>query len=312
MIYYGLFGTRTFPGDVTTMSQTVFMTVVNSERAKQNARALICSIRDFGGALRDCSILVFASNPQADCRELAADNVRVIPLIVPVGIRDYYFGAKVYACAQAEAMVAPGTRSLVCIDPLCVIINPPILFDLGSAFDAAVRPVHIRNVGLLATDPLDAFWERVYETVGVADITTTVESFVDAQCLRAYYNTHAFAINPAKGLLRRWLTYFELLVGDNDWQTRACPDVEHQLFLFQAILSALIVSSVEPHRIRVLPATYNYPYHLHQATPAERRAHSLSDLICLAYEDAALDPDTMSNIAIDEQLKVWLVRQFAR
>ncbi len=293
------------------MSQTVFMTIVNSEKTKRNARALIHSIRDFGGALRDCPIWVFAPNAQADCRDLAADGVQVIALNVPSRIRDYVFAAKVYACAQAEAMVVPETRSLACIDPLCVIVNPPVLFDLGNVSDAAVRPVHIRNVGLLATDPLDSFWQRVCETVGTVDITSTVESFVDAQCLRAYYNTHAFAVNPAIGLLRRWLACFESLVCDQDWQARACADLDHQVFLFQAVLSALLASSVEPHRIRVLPATYNYPYHLHQVTPPERRARSLNDLVSFAYERPEIDPYAMTDIGMSEQLKAWLVSQLA-
>ncbi|MEW5717864.1 MAG: hypothetical protein AB1817_04490 [Chloroflexota bacterium] len=289
------------------MRQPVFLTLIESPGEKWRARILIDSIRAFGGALRDCPIWVFATNPQnALCRDLAGNGVAVIPLTVPETVRNYLFGGKVSACAQAEARATPDEQSLVWIDPTCVVVNPPTLCDLGTAFDAAVRPVHIRNVGLRATDPLDAFWQKIYAAVGVNDSASTVESFVDAQRLRAYFNSHAFAINPAKGLLRRWFDLFEKLVCDQEFQARACADEPHRIFLFQAILSALLVTSLEPQRINLLPPTYNYPYNLHARVPAERRAKALSDLVCFTYEDRSINPSEMQDIEIRGPLKAWL------
>jgi hypothetical protein len=289
------------------MSQIIFLTLVRSPRGKANARILIDSIRTFGGALRDCPIWVFETNSQkAACQDLAGTGVQVIPLNVPDTVRDYDFGDKVCACAQAEAMAPPEVQSLVWIDPICVVVNPPTLLDLGNAFDAAVRPVHIRNVGLLATDPLDVFWQTIYAAVGVNDIASAVESFVDGQRLRAYFNSHAFAVNPAKGLLHRWFDLFEKLVCDREFQTRACVDERHQIFLFQAILSALLATSLNPKRIHILPPAYNYPYNLHTRVPSEGRAKSLSDLVCFTYEERSINPSEMKDIEIREPLKSWL------
>ena len=240
-------------------------------------------------------------NIQSDCLK-----VQIIPLNVPDTVRDYIFGDKVYACAQAEAMATPEVQSLVWINPTCVVVNPPLLFDLGSAFDAAVRPVHIRNVGLRATDPLDAFWQTIFATSGVNDIASTVESFVEGQCLRAYFNSHAFAINPKKGLLRRWFDLFEKLVCDREFQTRACADERHPIFLFQALLSALLATSLNPQRIHILPPTYNYPYNLQSSLPLDRRSKSLNDLVCFTYEERSINPSEMKDIEIREPLKSWL------
>ncbi len=292
------------------MGETVFMTLLGPDTGL-STRAMIDSIRTFGGALSDSRILVFTRNMKANTLDWADKHVQIIPLDVPASVREYPFGAKVYASAQAEAVLGPRVGSLVYIDPVCVVANPPLLFDLGDAFDAAVRPVHIRNVGLQATDPLDNFWSKIYATVGATDILSTVESFVDEQCIRAYFNSHTFAINPAKGLLRRWFDDFEALVADRDWQGRACSDPEHQTFLFQAIFSALLVTALEPNRIRILPPTYNYPYHLHQRTRVERRARSLSDLVCFAYEESSIDPRTIDDIEIGEPLKAWLEDRFS-
>jgi hypothetical protein len=290
------------------MTQIIYLTSIRSARDKARARILIDSIHAFGGAPHDCPIWIFEADSQkAPCNDLAGNGVQVIPLKVPDTVRDYFFGDKVYACARAEAMATPEAQSLVWIDPTCIVVNPPLLFDLGAAFDAAVRPVHIRNVGLRATDPLDEFWQKIYATVGVNDVTSTVETFVDGQRLRAYFNSHAFAINPQKGLLRRWFALFEKLVCDQEFQSRACADERHQIFLFQAILSVLLASSFDSQQIQILPPTYNYPYNLQSSLPPERRAKSLNDLVCFTYEDRAINPSEMKDIEIREPLKSWLV-----
>lgn len=289
------------------MTQTVFLTSVRSAHGKVYARILIDSIRTFGGALRDCPIWVFEANShKVPCQELEGNGTRVIPLDVPNTVRDYMFGDKVYACARAEAMATPEVQSLVWIDPTCVVVNPPLLFDLGTPFDAAVRPVHIRNVGLLAGDPLDVFWQAIYAAVDVNDIASTVESFADGQRLRAYFNSHTFAVNPKKGILRRWFALFEKLVCDQEFQARACADERHQIFLFQALLSTLLAASFDPQRIRILPPTYNYPYNLQASLPPGRRTQSLNDLVCFTYEERSLNPSEMKDIEIREPLKAWL------
>jgi hypothetical protein len=166
--------------------------------------------------------------------------------------------------------------------------------------------VHVRNVGLPATAPLDGFWEKICETVGVQDIQTIVASFVDGQPIRAYFNSHALAVNPAKRLFHRWFEYFESLVCDQEFQSDSCQDARHQVFLHPAVLSALIVTVLDPGRIRTLPSDYSYPYNLHQRVPPDRRAVALNDLVCVAYEDRSIDPELMDDIEVREPLRSWL------
>jgi hypothetical protein len=212
----------------------------------------------------------------------------------------------VFACSQAEKIVPPETKSLVWIDPNCLIVQPPLLFELGDLFDAAVRPVHIRNVGLTVTDPLDEYWRGIYSVIGVDDIQGTVDSFVDNQRLRSYFNSHAFSINPALGIMRRGYDKFEALVRDLDFQERACKDDLHQIFLFQATLSVLLATSISSNSLRILPPTYNYPYNLQARIPSEKRASAVNDLICFTYEDRVIEPDAVTDIQIHEPLRSWL------
>ena len=291
------------------VAQTVFLTLVRSTRERERARLLIDSIHTFGGDFCDCPIWLFEANPpKAPCKSLEGARVQVLPLHVPDTVRRYDFGDKVYACAQAESSAA-SVQSLIWADPAFLFIQPPLLFDLGVSFDAAVRPVHIRNVGLLATEPLDGFWKKIYEMVGVQDIQAAVESFVDAQYIRAYFNSHAFAVNPSKGLLRRWFNCFEALVCDQAFQLTCCQDERHQVFLHQAVLSSLIATMLDPQRVRILPPGYNYPYNLHPSIPPDRRAHSLNDLVSTAYEERQLNPSVMDDIDVHEPLRSWLSAQ---
>ena len=285
---------------------TLFFTLVQTPYGKSRAHLLIDSLRAFGGEMSKCPFWLFEANPQkTSFKELQGQGVEILPLEIPEEIRRYDLGGKVYACAQAEKLAPAHVRSLVWIDPGCVIVQPPVLYDLGEMYDATVRPVHIRNVGLLAGDPVDDFWKGVFASIGVEDIQSTVESFVDAQRIRAYFNTHAFAVNPAKGLCQGWLDHFASLVSDQAYQSAACQDEPHQVFLHQAVLSALLVTALEASRIRILPPDYNYPYNLHLEIPTARRASTLNDLVSFVYEDSFLDPERM-DITVNEPLRSWL------
>jgi hypothetical protein len=218
----------------------------------------------------------------------------------------YFFVDKAFACARAEEMLVSEDQSLIWIDPACLVINPPELYALDAAFDAAVRPVHITNVGLPSNAPLDGFWKGVYARIGIPEAGMTVQTFVDGLTIRAYFNSHAFSINPSRGLMRRWYAHFEALVRDETYQKRCCQDQTHRIFLHQAVLSALLASSVPAGRLRLLPPEYNYPYNLHQLVPFNLRAAALNDLVSITYEDRSLDPTIVEDIEIREPLRGWL------
>jgi hypothetical protein len=292
-----------------TVDRTVFLTWVYSSRQKGCARLLVDSIRSFGGTLSECPIWLFETNPsKVPCNDFENLGVKVLPLSLPDSVEHYApnLAHKVVACARAEELAPPEVKSLIWLSPETMIVQPPLLFDLSGSFDAAVRPVHIKNIGLGVTEPVDGFWRRIYEAVGVRDVQTTVESFVDAEHLRAYFNSAAFAANPATGLFRRWFECFEALVNDQAFQSGACADEWHKLFLHQAVLSTLVVTALDMERVRALPPDYGYPYNLHDDVPQERRATALNDLVHVIYEHRSVDPEKMDGIEVNEPLRTWL------
>lgn len=290
--------------------RTRVVTVANTPQQAAGVRHLIESLRTFGGALGAAPVWVFSAAPEVVSDFEHRQGVRPVPLALPETVSDYWFAGKVYACAQAEALAPPQIRSLIWLSYDSLILQPPLLLDLPPSHDAALRPVHIQNVGLRAAEPVNAFWQRVYEAVGVTEVALTTESFVGQQRLRAYFNSHVLAVNPALGLLQRWFALFESLVADEAFQAGACEDVPHRIFLHQAVLSSLVAAEIEPDRLRILPAEYSYPYHLHERVPAERRAAALNDLVTVAYEEYNLAPDQVEGIEVREPLRSWLAAHF--
>jgi len=283
-----------------------FISMVRSPEEISKMGLLIKSIRTWGGMLANIPITLFNVNPvQVSCKEFEDDKTESIMLDVPDTLRRYYYGDKVYACARAEELF-PDAGTLIWIDPGCLIVNPPVLYETGNSFDCTVRPVHIKNVGLFAEEPLDIFWKKIYGILSVDDTHRTVETFVGKEGIRAYYNTHAFSVNPSAGILQNWLLHFEQLTNDTSYQKAACEDEWHKIFLHQAVLSALISTHCEEQRVRLLPPEYNYPYNPQEKVPPNRKASALNNLISIAYENRSLDPDKMTDIVVREPLKHWL------
>jgi hypothetical protein len=289
-------------------TKNLFVTIVRTELGRRVARSLIKSLRNFGGKLADSPIWVFEANPEkAPCQSLGDLGATVQSLSVPDVIKSYLFADKVCACSLAEEHCGEGISTLVWMDPSMLVTAPPLEFICDPPIQAAFRPVHIQNIGSLRSEPPDAYWQGVYRSLGVKDVELSVESFVDARPLRAYFNTHAFAVNPQQRILRQWLVEFEKLVLDEKFQAATCQDEAHQVFLHQAVLSTLLAVRIDAERIRILPPTYNYPYNLQQRVPEVRRAKRLNDLAtAVIHEEGFVDLTKAEDIQIDEPLRTWL------
>jgi len=301
------------PEDIVSCNETsdaVFVTVVRSVEAEKEVRLLAKSIRSFAGSMSGCPVWVFSHAPERlESINLEALDVEVIPLRIPESISGYLFADTVSACDLAECRAKGKLRSMIWIDTSCLVVRPPLLFELGQDADAAVRPVHIRNVGSHASEPPDGYWQGIFDAVGVKDVSSTVESFVGGELIRSYFNTHAFAVNPAMGLMTRWFELFKSLVTDKEFQAGHCSGELHKVFLFQALLSTLLATEIEPARLRILPPDYNYPYNLHEKVPDDRKAKTLEELTTFTYEGRAITPEEVKDIDIGEQLKNWLAER---
>ncbi len=279
-----------------------FLTVVNSKEEAHQARFMIESLRAFGGEMKECPVWIFQRGKEALHDLPGPGEINLLPLDIETPYQRYALADKVFACARAEELAETGIRSLIWLSLDCLIVNPPILFDLDGSHDAALRPVHIRNVGSPIQEPLDDYWTAVYRAIGVEGTPYAVESYVDSQNLRPYFNTHCFSVNPTKGILQAWREHFKALVTDGAFQAGPCREDLHRVFLHQVVLSALITKLLGQERIRRLPPEYSYPLHLQEKIPPGRRIPYLNQTVCPVYEKANL----LDGLDIREPLKAWL------
>ena len=293
------------------VEKTCFFTLIGNTQQEQNARLLVDSLRAFGGPLSGCPLWVLHPSDFDPTQEAwqSQAGVQLFSLDTQFSA-GYWFSAKVHACAWAEERTGPEVRSLVWLAPENLIVQPPVLFDLSPSEDtpektsyaAALRTVHHSNVGSLAQQPLDAFWEAVYGSVGLDEAPYTTHSFIDGCELRPYWNTHCFAVDPALGLLQAWQEGFLAMVADQDFQAGPCRDIPHQVFLHQAVLCTLLTKTLAQAQIRALPPEYSYPLHMHEQVPLALRAFTLNDQVCAVYEDVL----PLEGIAVREPLRSWL------
>jgi hypothetical protein len=280
-----------------------YITVISSQVVAQQVKLLIESLRRFRSRFGEYPVWLFCTDMKFSEGISESDTLKLFHLKMDLPLRNYPLAEKVFASAQAEEMAASsGVQTLIWLNPDCLIFNPPALFVLLDRYDAAFRPVHICNVGSLANAPIDGYWQRVYEVVKVNQVPYTIESYVDGQTIRPYFNTHCFAINPAKGILQAWQAYFLTLLSDKEFQDDYCQDEFHQIFLHQVVLSALVMKSIEKDRLLILPPEYSYPLHLQDKIPAAKRTQSLNLLVCMVYEDTTL----LDVIDIHEPILSWL------
>lgn len=289
---------------------SVLISLAQNDEQAVHARWMIESLRTFGGESKNTPVWIYVPENSGFDRYFAQfRNVQVLPLQIPKELLDYYFASKVAACAQAEADVSSAIRTLIWVNPEAYFFQAPALLDTSPNFQAVFRPVHISNIGSMADQPLDPFWQSIYQAVGLKEANFFIESFIDIRRLRPYFNTHVFAVAPSSGILRLWLEYFIRLVSDSDFQRTACREQLNRIFLHQAILSALVGKLIPPAKIRHLPDTYSYPLALHSQVPETRRISRLDRIVCAVYEDNDTHPLKIQGLDISEPIQSWLMNQ---
>lgn len=293
--------------------EVLFITSAGTAKEMAAATLLIESIRSFGGRFGSCPVWLFDFRPSG-AADLAPPElgIRLVPARVPAAVNGYELAEKVFACAEAERLAEPGVRSLVWLSPDSLMVGPPVLYDLGEDYHAAVRPVHVKNVGLPVDESADGYWARIIEATGAADSEYSVESFVDGRRIRAYFNSHSYCVSPSVGLFSRWYERFEDLVLDDEFQSSACSDELYRIFLHQAVLSALTVAMIDSDRIRILPPTYSYPYNLQGSIPSDKRVTTMTELVSIVYEDLSIHPEDIEDMEVSEPLRSWLSARISR
>jgi len=277
---------------------------------ERDAALLTDSIHDFAGDAAGAPVYAVLTDPANTAGTLLKSRgARVTPLEMDERFRRYPYADKVWACEQVERLVGKDADLLVWVFPASIVVAPLRELDLAPEQAAAFRPVHIQLAGLSYGSPPDAFWEGIYKATGLTvDQAFPVETLTQGAKIHAYFNSGFFAVRPQLGLMRAWRENFEKLLLDGDFQAKACSDLQHKLYLHQAVLAA-VVARLGRDRIHLLPSTYSYPVSLHNKVVPEHRAKNANSLVEMSSDTTLRDARWMDELPVEEPLKSWLLKR---
>jgi glyoxylase-like metal-dependent hydrolase (beta-lactamase superfamily II) len=295
-------------------SKLVFVVCVSNAAEVRSAEFLLKSLREFGGQYKGSTFYVVYDKDANNYKDLLLKyRVELLPLQIDSLAAEYLFSKKVYACAQVEKLLSMKDCCLVWLDNECLIFTKPDELELKVNKQVAVRPVFLlNNVGQVDLSPVDNYWNRIYQEANV-DVTKVpvIESFVDSKKIRFYINCQVVSVNPKLGIFSKWESVFTKLVHDEDFQRQNCSDIKHQVFLHQAVLSAVICSRTNQEQLQWFSNSYAYPIQQHDKLPEHKKIKRIEDVNILVYENFFVErPDWIDEYKISEPFRSWLIKNY--
>jgi len=301
------------------MKDLIFAFMLGTGEAEANALRLAHSIRAFGGVFCFNPIWMLSQRsedelPEATRQGLFSLGVRLITFDMDPEAVYFPFADYVTAAGIAEGLVQGETRFLVMMAKDTLVLQTPSACLLPAGKSLGACPVHLKLLGSGFTDPIDEFWRLIYRQCQVdLERIFPLQTTVDEQLVRAYFNAGLLVVRPERGLLRAWQADFFNCYRMPEFEPFYMKNVLYDIFMHQAVLAGSILSSLKPEEFQQLPFEMNYPLHLHSEVADSRRPANLEQLITCRYEDYDEffgNPDVEGLIQIDKPLKDWLQDQF--
>lgn len=293
----------------------VFAYLTTADGAQSPGLMLAESIRSFAGDYSDAPIWVLVPQaveemPAENKDQFAALDVRLQAFEINGNALQFPFASKVYASAAAESLADGQSEILVWMDRGSLVIQEPRQMLLKRGKKLACRPVDHILIGSPYDQPLDPYWEFVYQSCGVKgdDIFPMITS-ADQIKIRPYINAGMLVVRPETGLLRKWRDTFQRLYQDSRLMDFYQQNRLYEIFTHQTILAGSILSTLNQAEIEELNHLVNYPLHMHAQYPPDLRPQSINELISLRYEDFFSNPAWQDQIQVDGSLKDWLAEK---
>jgi hypothetical protein len=270
------------------------------------------SLRAFGGEMAGNEIWAFLPQleqtfPEQVWSRLNDLKVRPIPFQLPPYALGFPFAAKVFAAGLAEQKAENQAELLCWMDHDTLFLQEPSQLLLAADKRLGCCPVHHTLIGSRFDQPLDAYWSQVYKHCQVnPEKAFPVTTIVDNQVLRPYYNAGLLVVRPEDVLLRAWQGAFFRYYIDPVYEPFYRQSELYRTFIHQSILAGIIINRLDQPEILELPFTYNYPLHLQQSFPVERRARVINTLASCRYENIFNQPDWKDQVPVEEPLTSWL------
>jgi hypothetical protein len=275
----------------------IFATFAEDAGSLGNVHLMAQSIRAFGGRYKDAPIRAYMPTELAEqeaeaVAALKGVGVEVRPSESPEDAGWFYFSAKVFAAAKAEAEAAERAEILAWLDEDTIVLQEPDEFVLPEGKALGYRPVMHKNIGLLWTDPLDAFWGRAFDLLSV-DVSSLFPMVTpaDGDTLKPYFNAGCMIVRPERGLMARWADCWTTLYRDS-LLTEMCKD-DHmkRIFIHQVALAGAILTHLEKDELLEFSSRINYPIFFEQMFGAKRVFDDITDVVTFRHESYFRKPE---------------------
>jgi len=290
----------------------VFSSIIYPGRASEsNSLLLAASIRDFGGSISSKPIWFFAPKLDGLSSEarllLEKLNVEIIPFEIDQEVLKFPFTGHAEAAALAESRAQESANLLAWLAPNTLVLQEPLDLLLAEEIQLGYRPVHHKLLGLLYDEPLDSFWELVYNHCGVSESQIfPMKPHVEDEPIKPYFNAGSLIVRPERGLFRTWRDSFLEIYRDSVLFDLYRKDQRYAIFIHQAVLSGVLLASIRRDEMVELPAEYNYPIHLYDEDETEGKPGSLENCITLRHETFHKDPSWEEKLQLSDNLKEWI------
>lgn len=284
-----------------------FVACIEGGVLERQALLLFDSIRRWTGRFKDCPIYAFS--PRADHAISSAGRARLDALavhyddrIINTGCVEYGPANRVAAGAYIEDRCAH--EALIVLDSDTLFLREPTALELPADVDFLARPVDHRNASTTGDGhPLDRYWRELCARAGLDyDALPWTRSFVDDARIKADYNGGLCVTRPARGVLRRCADLLFDSVRDGVFPREDSVEFRagvgwvgpmgRRLWGSSQIALAIAAWSATS-RVRELPATYNYPLHLHGHLDAPRAEAAFPHLVHVHYH-WLFEPDALA------------------
>ena len=294
-----------------TMNQIIF--AFASDGTAPETFILVESIRKFAGVFSDSPIWMMTTKSEEEIpikfrSQLKMFNVEIIKVDLDAEDLKFPFTSFVSSAAKAESLAKKQTEFLVWLGSNSLIINEPQEFILKDKVKLGCRPVHHTLIGSLYYQPIDKFWELIYKRCKVPeDRIFPMQTHVDGNILRPYFNSGFLIVRPENGFLGTWWQRYRKMYNNPDFKVFYEKDDLYLIFVHQAVLSAEILTNFEKDELEILPFSYCYPINLFEESLPEFKPKSTEELVTARYYlEKLLTQEGFEKIPFHEPLKRWL------
>jgi hypothetical protein len=293
------------------MEQITFASLAASPSSFRKIRVLVESLRSFGGELSGSPLVVLYPDrldvTVGNARLLRSLDVHMIPFPISRQEMDFPLAVVPIGAAAAENAIAGKAESLVWLLEDTLVLRSPSALVLPAWAQYAYRPVHHTNIGSVWKAPADDFWSAIYRHCKVEpDHLFPMDTCVRDNTIRPYFNAGCQVIRPQNELFSRWCESFRHLYRHPDFRPFFANPL-YRIFMHQAVLAGVVLSSLSPDQLYELPESYNYPLHLRADYPPEFRPTKLNGLVTCRYEAFDELEKMLGFIAVDEPIKAWIM-----